>query len=44
MDINLYRIIWTILWLTTICILCCVFHNAYPLLLLFIWVMEFVDD
>lgn len=41
MDKNKAQICWTLIWLTFIAILCMMFKNAYPLLLLFIWSLAF---
>ncbi len=44
MDKNKFEIIWTIVWLTFIGILCFIFKNAYPLLLLVIWILIFEES
>ena len=41
MDDNKFNIIWTICWFVFISVLCFMFKNAYPLLLLFIWILNF---
>ena len=41
MNKNEAVIYWTLIWLTFIAMLCFIFKNAYPLLLLFIWILPF---
>ena len=43
-DKEKYELIWTIAWFIFISILCFIFKNGYPLLLLFIWILGFEED
>ena len=43
-DKGKYELIWTIVWFIFISILCFIFKNGYPLLLLFIWILGFEGE
>ena len=43
-DKGKYELIWTIAWFIFISILCFIFKNGYPLLLLFVWILGFEED